>query len=1481
MKLIFFITSLLFLISQQLPAQKSIRIYPTDDTYIHGGSDRGKYNRILGLEDSSQLKSYYNKAKVYQYTTYLKFDLSKMITNPAWIQSIKLHVYGKSQTIQEHILNVSLTNSTAWAEDDLCYSTHTNVGKSKFITNTKEILNKGKWISWDLTGKLNRSIHFKDNLITLEICDSITVKNELGKGDIVTFKSKESSHTYKPYLEITQLDKKYILLSDIQINNLTIENFSPYQFNYTVELKADNKEMPSVKAFPFMKSAEVDMKVSKQSSDNKEEQITVITVRNKKENLDYHIRFIKAPTTEVTTVKQIMVNGEKIEFFKPRRKEYTYYLPHSYQDKIPQISVIKENPNQKINITYHQSLFNKKEEKTSYIQVTSGDGKNISTYKVTYEILPPLDIFICIGQSNMCGRGYMDEAKGDLTPVNNVYLLTPALKWEIATNPFNKYSSVRNDLSVQQISPSYGFAHYLSKHISSKIGMIVNGRGGTSISEWTKGTGIGLYEAVVERAKEAQKWGKIKAILWHQGEGDDRSVSPNEDWYNPSKYPYKLREMITNFRKDLNEPDLWFIAGELGHWRVEAQSQKSRSLYFNDMIQQISKYIPYTDYVEAKQLVSRGDISDSHFSRESCITLGERYAQKVLKHIYNKKKIVIYGNEFKKLIPENELFVNNVEAKYLTRSELSRLSTHDGHLLLLSGSAPLPPESRIAINRYLSAGGNIILMGDKGFDYKPIATREFPLVKLSERNTYQINREKKDPKAGSLEKPTINIITLSNGKEALEFYTSQKAMHSMMVEIPVRNKVKPNFSLFTFNAKGSPYMDLLAIEIIDNAGKTWYNFTPLTNTWKKYTVSFADFIPKDYTNTNEAYVLLRPENIKTISLGVNLLTVWREKKMYWAISNLALAQNKKEIYAPTSALKPLEIPFKENAICFPTWLFDPFAEKGHSFQPHPGSRMGTDSNFKYDTKKERESRMVFFYSDSSSLKTKHSIATLELYAGGEYKGGSVTAFNLSPLETLRSKEDSKTLYRTIDYLLRKPKIIGAKINTCTEHNTILPQLHVTIKNPLSRTIAGTLTIEVAGKSLRKKAKMKANPLEVKEFYIPLPEIPKDFPFQQFNWQITLETETGETDVFCDSVNVKKTMLYAFKHLIRNQQFYPDGRISHHYFGDAYGVRAMFAYLHFFQKERNNALKANDPVFPTLKDIEDCAFKFCDMLVDRQTEDGKLPMGYLEHSGGYNVADGGQIALAIRQSLPYITDPVRKEKYQKLCLRFSNWAETFYIDSIRSSQLKKSDPEEFAKGNANEGMYGLGEYGRKKIWTGPSWVGADILAFQLCMAIQQKDSTQIQHQMIAKRNANYYVKAMYPASGYYQAEALFWVRLALNDNNLNKLIDENLAQTFLPSLLNGHEEEMYRRGGRCTLNALSLLYYRNYIQDSPELRAVLLKYIWAFGSESSFGSMKRLSETYPKAVHGESLSVSKYAALSALWAMELLVPGSTILQEMRK
>ena len=56
MKRIFLATGLLFFIFQLLSAQKTIRIYPTDDTYIHGGNNKAKYDRVQGLDDPLQLK---------------------------------------------------------------------------------------------------------------------------------------------------------------------------------------------------------------------------------------------------------------------------------------------------------------------------------------------------------------------------------------------------------------------------------------------------------------------------------------------------------------------------------------------------------------------------------------------------------------------------------------------------------------------------------------------------------------------------------------------------------------------------------------------------------------------------------------------------------------------------------------------------------------------------------------------------------------------------------------------------------------------------------------------------------------------------------------------------------------------------------------------------------------------------------------------------------------------------------------------------------------------------------------------------------------------------------------------------------------------------------------------------------------------------------------------------------------------------------
>ncbi|MFA5848807.1 MAG: sialate O-acetylesterase [Bacteroidales bacterium] len=228
------------------------------------------------------------------------------------------------------------------------------------------------------------------------------------------------------------------------------------------------------------------------------------------------------------------------------------------------------------------------------------------------------DLFLLIGQSNMAGRGAM--AMGDSSVIEGVYLLTPENSIEPATNPLNKYSSIRKDISMQQMSPGYGFARTIYAVSGRKVLLVVNARGGSTIEEWTKDNPEkNYYSEAIRRTKSAMKFGRLVAILWHQGEG-------NSD--NPGDYLTKLNSFVSNLRNDLGVKELPFIAGEIAPW-WNPQASK-----FNPVIREISKTIPYSDYVSAEGTKTATNESDPHFNRESQIILGERYAQKVLKMCY-------------------------------------------------------------------------------------------------------------------------------------------------------------------------------------------------------------------------------------------------------------------------------------------------------------------------------------------------------------------------------------------------------------------------------------------------------------------------------------------------------------------------------------------------------------------------------------------------------------------------------------------------------------------------------------------------------------------------------------------------------------------------------------------------------------------------------------------------------------------------------
>jgi hypothetical protein len=323
-------------------------------------------------------------------------------------------------------------------------------------------------------------------------------------------------------------------------------------------------------------------------------------------------------------------NVSDVEWFDKDKDTYTCYLPYTATE-IPVITSHTYSPEAVVSgITNPVSLTGNESERKATIEVTAADGSTVKNYYIVFEVLPELDLFLCIGQSNMAGRGYMDAGQGDLDPISEAYLLTPAGQWEIAANPLNRYSNIRKDISMQRISPAYGFARNIIAKTGRKIGLVVNAQGGSNISNWAKG--MPLYDATIPRAKDARKWGKYRAILWHQGESNSGASSV-------TAYPNQLKAMVNNFRTDLGDNTLFFVAGELAYWRGNGTG----SAAFNAMIDTIAAFLPYSGCVSASGMTDASymliDASDPHFSRKGQLELGKRYADAVYAGIYGKTGI--------------------------------------------------------------------------------------------------------------------------------------------------------------------------------------------------------------------------------------------------------------------------------------------------------------------------------------------------------------------------------------------------------------------------------------------------------------------------------------------------------------------------------------------------------------------------------------------------------------------------------------------------------------------------------------------------------------------------------------------------------------------------------------------------------------------------------------------------------------------------
>ena len=257
-----------------------------------------------------------------------------------------------------------------------------------------------------------------------------------------------------------------------------------------------------------------------------------------------------------------------------------------------------------------------------------------SVVSVWAEPDPNFHIYLCFGQSNMEGQGNIesqDKSVDSRFQVLCSYDNCGSRKkgsWYDATPPLSCCSGAH-------LGPVDYFGRTLVKKLPEhiKVGVSVVAIAGCDIQLFEKenyknyraesymqGTiqsyGGNPYGRLVEMGKEAQKVGVIKGILLHQGETN----TGQNNW--PSRVKAVYNDLIKDL--DLNAEEVPLLVGE-----VVRTDQGGQCGSMNNIIANVPSTIPNSYVISAQGLGHKGD--NLHFSSASYRTLGERYAEQMLK----------------------------------------------------------------------------------------------------------------------------------------------------------------------------------------------------------------------------------------------------------------------------------------------------------------------------------------------------------------------------------------------------------------------------------------------------------------------------------------------------------------------------------------------------------------------------------------------------------------------------------------------------------------------------------------------------------------------------------------------------------------------------------------------------------------------------------------------------------------------------------
>ena len=241
------------------------------------------------------------------------------------------------------------------------------------------------------------------------------------------------------------------------------------------------------------------------------------------------------------------------------------------------------------------------------------------------------DLWVIAGQSNSAGYGR--GATND-PPELGVHLFNNAMRWTLASHPLNESTDTAHPANREHAnsghSPWLHWARLVRREMGFPVGLIQTSLGGSPFWQWNptepgKDGGPVLYKTMLQVVAAAG--GKVRGILWYQGESD---CGPGA----AETYRQRFVSAVRAWRKALKNPALPVCTVQLNRVFCPQEDQVDRDWSLvREAQRQVARRLKGTTVSPSLDLPLNDDI---HTASSGNILLGERVAAAALGGVYGR-----------------------------------------------------------------------------------------------------------------------------------------------------------------------------------------------------------------------------------------------------------------------------------------------------------------------------------------------------------------------------------------------------------------------------------------------------------------------------------------------------------------------------------------------------------------------------------------------------------------------------------------------------------------------------------------------------------------------------------------------------------------------------------------------------------------------------------------------------------------------------